>query len=118
MLYLRRVTVGFHITTTIVLLASLGPGPFHQLFPVINVTLHNAMACKVFRLLKLNSIQDTSLSLGEVTSSFFGHLPTQSNSTGIVVRGKRDIGPASRDLVLDTIHVHESQAQSGESVLI
>lgn len=97
------------MATMIVLWGSIGPFPFHQMLPVITFVLQNAMACKVFRLLKLGQIHDTQPSLGEVTSAFFGHLSSQStaigDSTGSMNVGKKNIMAAKEDGMLQVIHI-------------
>ncbi|EPQ53552.1 hypothetical protein GLOTRDRAFT_24191, partial [Gloeophyllum trabeum ATCC 11539] len=50
------VTVGFNIVTIIGLLAPI-PATFHALFTVPNLALQNAMACRVYRQLKLGIIR-------------------------------------------------------------
>ncbi|KAK7687675.1 hypothetical protein QCA50_008890 [Cerrena zonata] len=67
------VTVGVNIASTVVVLGALGPSAFQQVLPMINLILHNAMACRVFRLLKLGMIHDGPPSLDRVSSALFVH---------------------------------------------
>ncbi|KAK7687676.1 hypothetical protein QCA50_008891 [Cerrena zonata] len=107
------VTVGVNMATMIVLWGFIGPSPFHQMLPVITIVLQNAMACKVFRLLKLGLIHETQPSLGEVTSAYFGHLSSQAttavgDSTGMANVGKEVVVSAREEAVPQSIHIHGS----------
>ncbi|TFK47489.1 hypothetical protein OE88DRAFT_1738410 [Heliocybe sulcata] len=52
-------TVGFSIVTIIGLLAPI-PAVYHALFTIPNLALQNAMACRVYRQLRLGIIQETN----------------------------------------------------------
>ncbi|KAJ6620414.1 hypothetical protein B0H10DRAFT_1791708 [Mycena sp. CBHHK59/15] len=62
-------TVGVNILTMIMLLDPAMPPVFHAMFAIPNVALENAMACRVFRALRLGFITDNES--GEIPTSVF-----------------------------------------------
>ena len=76
-----RVTVGVNIGAMIVMLGGLGPSPFQEILPMLTLALHNIMACKVFRLLKLGLVQDTPSSLSQITSDVFVNISKTADTS-------------------------------------
>ena len=54
----NRLIVGLNLLCMIVLLGAFGPPEFQMIVTVITIALQNILACKVFRLLKLGTIND------------------------------------------------------------
>jgi len=62
-------TIGLSITTTVMVLSSSVPPVFHALFSVPNIALESAMACRVFRDVKLGLIKDAHFTTNGPSSS-------------------------------------------------
>ena len=54
----NRLIVGLNLLSMIVLLGAFGPPEFQMIVTAITIALQNILACKVFRLLKLGTIND------------------------------------------------------------
>ncbi|KAK7683724.1 hypothetical protein QCA50_013100 [Cerrena zonata] len=67
------VTVGVNFASVIILLGGIGEPAFQTMVTMVNIALQNAMACRVFRLLKLGVIHDTPTSFGDTTPVAFAH---------------------------------------------
>ena len=76
-----RVTVGVNIGAMTIMLGGLGPSPFQEILPMLTLALHNIMACKVFRLLKLGLVQDTPSSLSQITSDVFVNISNTADTS-------------------------------------
>ncbi|CAL1707946.1 unnamed protein product [Somion occarium] len=98
------VTVWVNIVMTIVLLTSLISPTFQGMLIIPNIALQNAMACRVFRLLKLGLIQeDASIVISSMRSLAFRptkrpnttFVTTQESTLGAVGEETADIGLAA-----------------------
>ncbi|KAK7692644.1 hypothetical protein QCA50_004277 [Cerrena zonata] len=72
-----------NIASTIVTFGAFGPPQFQGVVLVLNVALQNAMACKVYRILRLNlALGDSSRSTAMSSTLNFAGTPIQSDPFG------------------------------------
>ena len=69
-----RSSVGANFAAIVIHFCSIGPPSFHQMLAVVTILLQNSMACKVFRMLKLQPTFGVPLNLGDILT-----IPDSSN---------------------------------------
>ena len=96
-----RATVGVNLASVAILLGSVGQPAFQSIITMVNIALQNAMACRVFRLLKLGHAQNTSDVPGDPTTVIFGGDSTLPQSLPVelpTVRKESAISNAERGI--------------------
>ena len=107
-----RATIFVSLASSIVTFGALGPAQFQGMILVLNVALQNAMACKVFRILKLDVCSPPSLpplNIGEAsTMDFASRVHKQTDlepvSGAFTVRSIQVSVGQESNVVVDHIH--------------
>lgn len=80
------VTIGLSISTCAMLVAPGLPAVYHATIAIPNLALENAMACRVFRAVKLGHIKNIQVVSFSGTNFRFHHMPLDSgNGLGIAM---------------------------------
>ena len=105
-----RATIFVSLASTIVTFGALGPAQFQGMILVLNVALQNAMACKVFRILKLDVCPPPSLpplNIGEASTMDFAG--SNSDLPMSRVHKQTDLEPVSGAFTVRSIQVSVGQ---------
>ncbi|KAK7683063.1 hypothetical protein QCA50_013735 [Cerrena zonata] len=106
------VTVGVNFASMIITLGDVGHPQFQSMVLVVTVVLQNAMACKVFRLLKLGILEDTGSTLrnGMGMSINFACISTHLSGPQRIMEQKDNvIQPEKDNTALRGAHVSSVQ---------